>query len=73
MASYQILVRRVVDDTQGLRVLLLDECERAMGELDAFNPDHARMIAYDLMALVRHRDPGGAFVLDTHFERRAAA
>lgn len=73
MASYQILVRRVVDNTQELRVLLLDECERAMGELDAFGPDHARMIAHDLMALVRHRDPGGAFVLDTHFECRTAA
>lgn len=73
MASYQILVRKVVDDTQGLRVLLLDEGERAMGELDAFNADHARMIARDLMALVRHRDPGGVFVFDTHCEHRAAA
>ena len=73
MASYQILVRSGCDNAQELRVLLLDECERAMGELDAFNADHARMIAHDLMALMRHRDPDGAFVLDTHIEQRAAA
>lgn len=66
MAAYQILVRSGVEDTSELRVLLLDEGERAMGELDALNADHARMVAYDLMALMRHRDPGGAFVLDTH-------
>lgn len=72
MASYQILVRSGMESTQDLRVLLLDECERAMGELDALNADHARMIAHDLMALVRHRDPGSAFVLDTHIEQRAA-
>ncbi len=73
MASYQILVRSDEEHTHGLRVLLLDDCERAMGELDALNADHARMIAHDLMALVRHRDPGGAFVLDTHIGHYAAA
>ena len=72
MAAYQILVRSGAEGTSELRVLLLDEGEHAMGELDALTPEHARMVANDLMALMRHRDPGGAFVLDTHVGRVAA-
>lgn len=72
MAAYHISVRRCVEDTSELRVLLRDDCERAMVELDALNADHARMVAHDLMALVRHRDPVGSFVVDTHVSRLAA-
>ena len=73
MASYQILVRSGVDGTRELRVSLLDECEHALGEVDALTADHARLVARDLMALVRQRDPGGVFVLDSHVGPRIAA
>lgn len=72
MAAYQIQVRSSSNTTQELRVLLFDDCERAMGELDALNGDHARMVARDLMALVRHRDPRSVFILDTHVQSLAA-
>ena len=72
MAGYQIQVRSCSDSTQEVRVLLFDECECTVGGLDALNRDHARMVARDLMALVRHRDPSSSFVLDTHIGSHAA-
>lgn len=73
MASYQIRVHDGVAGSTGFRVLLLDERERSMGELDALNRVHARRVAHDLIALMRHRDPTGAFVVDTHIEGAVAA
>ena len=73
MASYQISVRNGVTDTDELRVLLFDGGEQPMVELDALSADHARWIAHDLMVLVRHRDPVGSFVVDTHVEPGLAA
>ena len=73
MAAYHISVHSCVESTHELRVMMLDEWEQALGELDALSADHARMIAADLMALMRHRDPKGSFILDTHVETRAAA
>ena len=73
MASYQILVRSGIEGTQDLRVSLLDELEHALGEVDALTADHARLVARDLMALVRQRDPGGVFTLDSYVGPRIAA
>ncbi len=66
MAAYQIRVRSSVESTHELRVSISDETEGAMGEVDALTADHARLVARDLMTLVRQRDPSGAFVLDSH-------
>lgn len=73
MASYQISVRNGVGDTDDLRVLLYDGGDEPMVELGALSADHARWIAHDLMALVRHRDPVGSFVVDTHVGAGRAA
>ena len=73
MASYQITVRSGVTDTDELRVLLFDGGEEPMVELDALSAAHARLIAHDLMVLMRHRDPVGSFVVDTHVGPALAA
>ncbi len=69
MASYHISVRRDLRGTGEIFVLLTDG-KKAVAGLDALNEAHARLVAHDLMTLVRQRDPNGAFVVDTHSESR---
>lgn len=63
MGSYRISVRR--DDAhEEYSVTVHDEAERSLAELNAFNAAHARLVARDLVSLVRKADPAGAFTLE---------
>jgi hypothetical protein len=73
MAAYHISVRRCIQSTGDIRVLLLDEERKAVARVDALSIDHARLVAHDLMTLVRQRDPSGAFIFDTHIEPHSLA
>ena len=64
MGSYRISVRRDATDDE-LNVIVHDESGRAtLGKLSAFSPEHAALVARDLLRLVRRSDPGSFFTLD---------
>ncbi|MDE2363960.1 MAG: hypothetical protein KGM42_14885 [Hyphomicrobiales bacterium] len=72
MGSYRISVRRDATDDE-FNVIVHDETERRLGELKAFTPAHAELVARDLVSLVRKADPGSFFTLDLREQRSIAA
>lgn len=64
MTSYRISICSDVHSVGEYSVRLHDETERTRVVAGAFSPRHARLVARDLMDLMRAREPDSAFVFE---------
>lgn len=64
MTSYRISICSDVHSVGEYSVRLHDETERTQVVAGAFSPRHARLVARDLMDLMRAREPDSAFVFE---------